>query len=52
MVKPLAVLEFLMLQVPNSARISQDEGDNDAQRFLAYLVAALRKAQVPIGNDI
>jgi LuxR family maltose regulon positive regulatory protein len=50
--KTTAVLEFLHAAGADSAWISLDEGDNDAQRFLAYLVAALRKAQVPIGNDI
>lgn len=50
--KSTAVLEFLNSVNADSAWISLDEGDNDAQRFLAYMVAALRKANVTIGNDI
>lgn len=50
--KSTTVLEFLKSVDANCAWISLDEGDNDAQRFLAYMVAALRKAEVTIDNDI
>ena len=43
---------YSLLPTPIFAWLSLDEGDNDPARFLTYLVAALRRVEESIGDDI
>lgn len=46
------VLEFLQAVDENTAWVSLDDGDNDPQRFLLYLTAALKNSGMEIGKDV
>jgi LuxR family maltose regulon positive regulatory protein len=50
--KTTLVLEFLSSVKVPCAWISLDEGDNDINRFLTYLVMAIKKAGVEIGDEV
>lgn len=50
--KTTAVCEWLSGLTHPVPWLSLDEGDNDPLRFLTYLVAALQKAGVPIGEGM
>lgn len=50
--KTTMVSEWLSgLSLP-AAWVSLEEGDNDPERFLTYLVAALQKAGIPLGESM
>src|SRR5512146_2871300 len=48
--KTTLVSEWLRLVKFQAAWMSLDEGDNDPARFLAYLIAALRRIQPGFGG--
>ena len=50
--KTTTVLELLSAVNSSSAWISLDEGDNDVSRFFSYIIAALKKAGIAIGDEI
>lgn len=50
--KTTLVLEFLQSVQEASAWFSIDEGDNDHNRYLAYLAAAFKKAGLAMGSDL
>ena len=50
--KTTVVCEWLHLQKRPAAWLSLDANDNDPRRFFAYLVAALQRLQIQIGQGV
>lgn len=50
--KTTLVMAYLASIKDKKAWFFIDEGDNDPISFISYLIAALRKADIPIGADV
>ncbi len=50
--KTTLVMEYLASIINKKAWFFIDEGNNDPSCFISYLIAALRKADIPIGLDV
>ncbi len=50
--KTTLMLDLLKASSAVTAWLSLDEGDNDAQRFLAYLLASIKQAGVPLQGGL